>query len=217
MYVLFVLAPCLASDVSADVDCSNNSARVSWSSGRGADSYVVTVAGGHGSLFSCESEEDWCDLTELSCGQLYHVSLTTISSNCNTETRTNVTFSTRKFCRSSLNESELCESDTTIKRFWVFFSLIQHNVLSGPCDPQRVRADLECGTNTATMHWEEVDVEFYTATATSKMGTSLWCNSTNSTCQFSNLQCGETYMLSVASYSNMCYSEVSSAVEVQTG
>lgn len=97
-------------------------------------------------------------------------------------------------------------------------SLIQHNVLSGPCEPRRVRADLQCGTNTATMDWEEVEgVELYIATATCRMGTSLRCNSTNSTCEFSNLQCGETYMLSVTAYSNMCYSEVSSSVDVQTG
>lgn len=68
------------------------------------------------------------------------------------------------------------------------------------------------------MHWEGVEgVELYLATATCMMGTSLRCNSTNSTCEFSNLQCGETYMLSVTAYSSMCYSEVSSSVEVQTG
>lgn len=97
--VLFVSAPCVASDVSAAVDCSNNSARVSWSSGRGADSYVVTAVGADGNLFSCETDEEWCDLTELTCGQSYHVSLTTVSSSCNTETRTNVSFGTREFCR----------------------------------------------------------------------------------------------------------------------
>lgn len=101
LYLLFVSAPCVASNVSAVVDCSNNSARVSWTSGRGASSYMVTAVGADGNLFSCETEDEWCDLTELSCGQMYHVSLTTISSSCNTETGTNVTFGTRKFCRNS--------------------------------------------------------------------------------------------------------------------
>lgn len=91
----------MAGDVAAAVDCSNNSARVSWSSARGADSYVVTAAGADGDTFSCETEDEWCDLTELSCGQTYHVSLTTISGSCNTETHANVSFGTRKFCRSS--------------------------------------------------------------------------------------------------------------------
>lgn len=100
----------------------------------------------------------------------------------------------------------------------IFISLIQRNILSGPCEPRRVGADVQCGTNTAAMHWEGVEgVELYVATATCRSGMSLQCNSTNSTCEFSNLQCGGTYMLSVTAYSNMCYSEVSSPVEVQTG
>ncbi|KAL7397583.1 hypothetical protein ABVT39_024505 [Epinephelus coioides] len=86
-----------------------------------------------------------------------------------------------------------------------------------PCKPLRVGVDLQCGTSTANMYWEErEEVELYMATATCSMGMTLWCNSTNSTCQFSNLHCGETYEFSVTAYSNMCYSEISSTVEIQT-
>lgn len=68
------------------------------------------------------------------------------------------------------------------------------------------------------MYWEEIEgVELYMATATYSMGMTRQCNSTNSTCEFSNLQCGETYEFCVTAYSNMCYSEVSSTVEIQTG
>lgn len=68
------------------------------------------------------------------------------------------------------------------------------------------------------MYWEETEeVEFYMATATCSEGVALQCNSTNSTCQFSKLHCGETYMFSVAACSNSCCSETSSTVEAQTG
>lgn len=78
--------------------------------------------------------------------------------------------------------------------------------------------DLQCGTSTANMYWEESErVELYVATATYSMGKTLQCNSTNSTCQFSNLKCGKTYEFSVTAYSSMCYSEISSTVEIQTG
>ncbi|XP_047442067.1 uncharacterized protein LOC125008801 [Mugil cephalus] len=88
---------------------------------------------------------------------------------------------------------------------------------SRPCKPMRVGADMRCGTSTAVMYWEEEEgVELYMATATCSMGMTVECNSTNSTCRFSNLQCGKTYELSVAAYSNMCYSEISSTVEIQT-
>lgn len=81
-----------------------------------------------------------------------------------------------------------------------------------------VGVDLQCGTSTANLHWEEVEgVELSVTTATYNMGETLQCNSTNSTCKFSKLQCGKTYEFSVTAYNNMCYSEVSSTVEIQTG
>lgn len=82
----------------------------------------------------------------------------------------------------------------------------------------RVGVDLQCGTNTANLHWEAVEgVELYVAAASYSMGEIQQCNSTNSTCKFSSLQCGKTYEFSVSAYSNMCFSEVSSTVEIQTG
>ncbi|XP_044055462.1 uncharacterized protein LOC122877670 [Siniperca chuatsi] len=179
--VLLVSAPCAARNVATNMDCYNNTAEVSWSSASGGNSYMVNAVGTDGHWASCETDEHQCDLSELQCGQTYNISLTTISDHCQTETHTNVTFSTR------------------------------------PCKPLRAGADLQCGTSTANMYWEKREgVEFYMATATYSTGMTLQCNSTNSTCQFSNLYCGETYKFYVTAYSNMCYSEISSTVEIQT-
>lgn len=68
------------------------------------------------------------------------------------------------------------------------------------------------------MYWEQVEgVELYMAAATSGKGMTLQCNSTNSACQFSNLYCGKSYNFSVTAFSGMCFSEISSTVEIQTG
>ncbi|XP_029003162.2 fibronectin-like [Betta splendens] len=86
-----------------------------------------------------------------------------------------------------------------------------------PCTPLHVGVDLQCGTSTASLYWEEMQgVELYLATASSSLGMTLRCNSTNSTCQFSSLHCGETYVFSVTAFSSMCYSNSSSAVTIQT-
>ncbi|XP_006797927.2 uncharacterized protein LOC102776891 [Neolamprologus brichardi] len=178
--VLLYSAPCAVGKCTANLDCYNDTATVSWSPVSGANSYMVTAVSADGSRASCESTEHQCNLTELECGQVYNVTLVTISNHCRTEKSTNISFSTR------------------------------------PCKPSRVGVDLQCGTSTANMYWEEsAGVELYMATATN-MGTTLKCNSTNSTCQFSNLTCGDTYKLSVIAYSNRCYSEISSTVEIQT-
>lgn len=88
------LAPCAAGNVAANMDCYNNTAEVSWSSAPGAKSYMVTAVGADGHWASCETDEHQCDLMDLQCGQMYQVHLTTISDHCQTETHTNVTFST---------------------------------------------------------------------------------------------------------------------------
>ncbi|XP_061884565.1 uncharacterized protein LOC133635404 [Entelurus aequoreus] len=86
-----------------------------------------------------------------------------------------------------------------------------------PCEPSYVGVDLQCGTSTANVHWEgSHDVGLYMAMATSSVGRSHQCNSTNSSCKFSDLDCGETYTFYVTAVSNMCRSENSSIVYIRT-
>ncbi len=93
---LLSLAPCAAENVAADIDCHNNTVKVSWNSAKGANLYMVTAVGADGHKASCESDGDQCDLMELQCGQMYNISLTAISDHCQTATQADVTFSARK-------------------------------------------------------------------------------------------------------------------------
>lgn len=80
-----------------------------------------------------------------------------------------------------------------------------------------MEVDLQCGADIADMHWEEMDgVELYIATATCIHET-LECNTTTSTCQFSNLHCGEIYEFSVTAFNNGCFGETSTTLEINTG
>ncbi|KAG7513796.1 fibronectin type III domain-containing protein 7 [Solea senegalensis] len=86
-----------------------------------------------------------------------------------------------------------------------------------PCQPMYLGVDQQCGTSTANLFWGEAEgVELYMVTATCSMHT-LHFNSTNSTCVFPDLLCGETYEFSVTAYVDGCYSETSSTVTIQTG
>ena len=79
--------------------------------------------------------------------------------------------------------------------------------------------DLQCGSRTAALSWEErSDVELYRARAIKASGgAEQECNSTGSTCQFPGLDCGETYNFTVTAYSQGCSSQASSTVFIQTG
>lgn len=87
-------APCVAESFAAAVDCYNNSAQVSWSSVKGAESYLVSAVGEDGHLLSCETDKNECNLTELQCGQIYNVSLTAVHEHCQRQAETNVNFTT---------------------------------------------------------------------------------------------------------------------------
>lgn len=89
-------APCTADNVEANIDCENSTAQVSWTAAQGANSYVATATGEDGHQTSCETDGRSCDLSELHCGQMYNVSLTSVSDHCQTEASTDVAFSTRE-------------------------------------------------------------------------------------------------------------------------
>ena len=80
----------------ANLDCDNDTAEISWSLANGAASYVVTAVAADGHLALCETDEHHCEMTELQCGQMYNISLTTIGSRCQTESHANVSIYTRE-------------------------------------------------------------------------------------------------------------------------
>lgn len=107
---------------------------------------------------------------------------------------------------------------------WVLFIqgltvALKHILSSGPCPPQRVAVDLQCGSHTAVLSWEErSDVQFYIASAVKASGGEVQkCNSTGSTCQFPGLACGETYNFTVTAHTHGCSSKDSHTVFIQTG
>lgn len=100
--VFLPIAPCAVGKCTANLDCYNDTATVSWSPVSGANSYMVTAVSADGSRVSCESTEHQCNLTELECGQVYNITLVTISDHCRTEKSTNISFSTRELSRVSI-------------------------------------------------------------------------------------------------------------------
>lgn len=87
----------MAESLAASLNCYNNSAEVSWSSVKGAESYLVSAVGENGHRVSCETTEYQCDLTELQCGQVYNVSLTAVNAHCQRTVQTNVSFGTCEY------------------------------------------------------------------------------------------------------------------------
>ncbi|XP_056116347.1 uncharacterized protein fndc7rs1 isoform X2 [Rhinichthys klamathensis goyatoka] len=75
-------APCVPQNVSANVTCSSNIAKVTWGSSQGAELYSVTASSVNGLSANCTSASTSCDLLTLTCGESYTITVKAKGSNC---------------------------------------------------------------------------------------------------------------------------------------
>ncbi|KAM9324544.1 uncharacterized protein PAF06_000603 [Gastrophryne carolinensis] len=81
---------------------------------------------------------------------------------------------------------------------------------TGPCTPQNVRTQLDCVTNSVTVSWNtSLGAENYTSMALGRNGEYHVCNSTTTSCGFSNLTCGMSYEVTVTAINEVSRSESS--------
>ncbi|KAG2461556.1 FNDC7 protein, partial [Polypterus senegalus] len=79
------------------------------------------------------------------------------------------------------------------------------NIASAPCLPQNVQAELDCSSNSLSVQWQQSSgAESYTAMAIGSNGVTATCNTTDTTCNISSLECGLTYSIAVTSSSLKC-------------
>ncbi|KAM7379234.1 hypothetical protein PAMP_004799 [Pampus punctatissimus] len=133
---MLTTAPCLPTDVEVEVDCnSDGAAVVSWNATYGAANFSLTaiVSGSLETL--CTTQQNSCNVTDLSCGETYNLSLTASNKQCSLTAPTHANLTTRL------------------------------------CPPQRVAVDLQCGSHTAVLSWEDRSaVELYIARAVKASG-----------------------------------------------
>lgn len=76
-------APCQPTDIKVDVDCGcEGGAVVSWNSTYGTANFSLSayVNGSHQTL--CTTQQNSCNVTGLSCGQTYNISVTASDQLC---------------------------------------------------------------------------------------------------------------------------------------
>ncbi|XP_016396758.1 fibronectin-like [Sinocyclocheilus rhinocerous] len=77
-----ITGPCVPQNVSASVSCSSNIASVTWGSSQGAELYTVTASSANGLSANCTSPSTSCDLSTLTCGESYTITVKAKGSNC---------------------------------------------------------------------------------------------------------------------------------------
>lgn len=91
--------------------------------------------------------------------------------------------------------------------------------LTVPCKPTNIKASLQCNSNSAAVTWEGASgALYYRSVGVSQDGSHrVECNNTLTHCDLSDLQCGQTYNVSVFAVDESCSSAVSDKAYVKTG
>lgn len=88
-----------------------------------------------------------------------------------------------------------------------------------PCTPTSVKTSLQCMSNTVSVTWEQASgaVSYLTVGVTADGSHQVECNNTETYCDLSDLQCGQTYGVTVLAQDDSCSSVESTVSHVQTG
>lgn len=90
--------------------------------------------------------------------------------------------------------------------------------LAAPCVPTFVVATTDCDTSITTVSWDSArGANWYTVHAVSTSGHNTICTNTDTTCAFSDLQCGQNYTITVTPEDDNCVSLTSVPISVTTG
>lgn len=89
----------------------------------------------------------------------------------------------------------------------------------GPCQPQGIKGNLDCVTNSVFVLWDATPgADSYTVTAVDGGDYLTNCTtSTNTTCEVKGLACGALYNFSVTAKNMQCESQPSATINLQTG
>ncbi|KAI4885449.1 hypothetical protein NFI96_001413 [Prochilodus magdalenae] len=261
----FRSAPCPPTHVLASLNCSSNSASVSWDATPGATLYMVSAVGSAGYNTSCNNTSPQCSITNLQCGQDYSIRVTAQHNDCfspasqdiilSAGTRAKALVQTVQFelltCQSG-NLSVVWQPTSSVQMFRAEAVTFPGHLLScysastscvipnlgcgqaydvsvvavgdscnssrsiirqastAPCPPSSVAAVVNCSTNTATVSWNPPSIldVVYIARAVNNMASppGVECNSTNSSCTLTGLQCSTQYNVTVTATKNNCTS-----------
>ncbi len=213
--------PCVPTNVSAVMACANNTALVSWSASRGAVQYSVTAQSSHSNV-SCQTSDLTCSLDNLACGNRYTVQVVAMDDNCSSIPSQALIFNSGK--RGNTHEHSytfilLCHQYQTFSTLKLYLSNQTASLLTAPCPPRNVSAEISCSSNDVTISWDairEAD-HFLVSVIADNGGISESCNTTNTACSISNVTCGNTFSVQVTSVRGTCRSQHSETHNLLSG
>ncbi|KAM6948324.1 uncharacterized protein fndc7rs1 [Aplochiton taeniatus] len=101
-----------ASNIRTSVACKSQTASVTWSPSQGALSYTAVLQSLNGTLSSCSSNATGCDVSSLSCGETYNVTVAAKGQKCNSSQGLGSIVKTAPCAPSGLSSNLSCSGNT---------------------------------------------------------------------------------------------------------
>ncbi|GCB65250.1 hypothetical protein scyTo_0007677 [Scyliorhinus torazame] len=226
-------ASCIPLNLGVQLDCNTNDAFVSWTHTNGAVSYSASAEGSDGHAVLCDTANTHCQIANLHCGQMYHLSLTALDNVCDTSQSSISDFSTApcapQYIDSSLNcvtksttvtweesDGALCQIySISVLAFGENCSSIQsssYDIWTAPCTPDEIIVTVDCNSNRVAASWERTEgAILYDVTAEGSDGHTHSHSTTETRYEMLDLHCGQTYNITVTtrSYSRTGFSSTS--------
>lgn len=227
----FCSGPCPQSSPRVLLDCSSNSALVSWTPGYGVLYYNASaVALDVGEHVNCSTTGFSCNVTQLQCAQSYMISVSGQGYTCPSPSQGWVLITSGN---RSLKYQSWCQYSTLLPSFFrwkrsflytlfVYSFYVQnflfYSYFAGPCPPNQVYVQLPCASNVMSVSWQISQGSVsYLAVAQSSGGLMFNCSSNGTTCDIPGLQCGQTYEVYVSGVVGTCIGPKSLSQIVKTG
>ncbi|KAK0153692.1 Fibronectin type III domain-containing protein 7 [Merluccius polli] len=193
------MGPCIPQSVVVNVECNSSIGSVSWTSSNRNETYIVVATGLDNHTHQCVTTNSSCTLDDLHCGEEYTVNVMARNGN-----------------RTSLpsNSSVIHTDRNAIVNimFTCFFESL------GPCIPQAVVAKVESNSGVGSVSWTSSNRnETYIAVATGLDSHTHRCVTTNSSCTWNDLHCGEEYTVQVMARNDYCTSLPSNGSVIHMG
>ncbi|KAI9522305.1 hypothetical protein NQZ68_037785, partial [Dissostichus eleginoides] len=108
-------APCLPREVEIEVDCIHDGAAVvSWNATYGTANFSLTAMVSGSLLSLCETQQNSCNVTGLSCGETYNLSFTASNEQCSLSAPMHANLTTRPCPPQRVDLSLQCGSHTAV-------------------------------------------------------------------------------------------------------
>ncbi|KAE8290995.1 Fibronectin type III domain-containing protein 7 Precursor [Larimichthys crocea] len=193
--------PCDPVNVTSILHCGSDTATVSWEAAAGAVSYTVLAQeDGFQHYTSCWSTTTSCQLDQLQCGGVYNLTVIAEGSSCNSTGSISATLMTAP-CSPSIQTSTLICGTSSTSVSWLPMA---HATV--PCAPVNVSVSLVCASHSALVSWvQSPNAIRYNVTSRSASDGHLHdCQTNTTSCQLTDIHCGETYHITVTPYSETC-------------